>query len=577
MKANTLVLAGAAVAMTLAAHGMAADTSTAGSAKIKHVLLLSIDGMHAADFYNCVHGIEGVNDGNPYCPNMAALSQMGINYVNTSSSKPSDSFPGLAALVSGGSPKTTGLYYDVAYDRSLDAPATTTGTGLAGGVCTPYGTPTGTTTDNDQGIDFDDTKLNGGAPGAELTEGGIASIDPKKLVRDPAAGCAPVYPWNFIRTNTIFGVVHAAGGYTAWIDKHASYSFVAGPGGTSLDDFYAPEVDSAVVALPGVTTSLGASCAAIRDTTNLASWTNSFANIQCYDALKVNALLNEIAGRTHAGGAAKIPAVFGMNFQSVYIGESVNEPGVGSGGYQNAAAAPSAELLKEIEYVDASIGDIVKAVKNAGLYENTLLIITAKHGESPIDPSRYVADGANTPATLLGSAIPYSESPLNATGIGATEDDVSVLWLKEGASVTEAVELLEKNATEIGLGQIYYGPTVALNYNVGGLGPGQDPRTPDIIVTPNVGVTYSSSTTMIGDHGGFGHDDTNVMLLVAYPFFTAQTVSDASTTAQVAPTILKALGLDPAALDAVKAEGTRVLAEVAAQLAARHASEIGAP
>ncbi|MGA8599540.1 MAG: alkaline phosphatase family protein [Bryobacteraceae bacterium] len=432
MRANTLVLAGAAVAMTLAAaHGMAADTSAVGSGKIKHVLLLSIDGMHAVDFYNCTHGIEGVNDGNPYCPNMATLSQIGINYVNTSSSKPSDSFPGLAALVSGGSPKTTGLYYDVAYDRSLDAPAITTGTGLAGGVCTPYGTPTGTTTDNDQGIDFDDTKLNGGAPGAALTEGGIDSIDPKKLVRDPAAGCAPVYPWNFIRTNTIFGVLHAAGGYTAWIDKHASYSFVAGPGGTSLDDFYAPEVDSAVVALPGVTTSLGASCAAVRDTTNLSSWTNSFANIQCYDALKVNALLNEIGGKTHTGAAAKIPAVFGMNFQSVYIGESVNEPGVGSGGYQNAAA-PSAELLKEIEYVDASIGDIVKALKNAGLYENTLLIITAKHGESPIDPSRYVADGANTPAALLGNAIPYSESPLNATGIGATEDDVSVLWLKEG-------------------------------------------------------------------------------------------------------------------------------------------------
>jgi hypothetical protein len=42
----------------------------------------------------------------------------------------------------------------------------------------------------------------------------------------------------------------------------------------------------------------------------------------------------------------------------------------------------------------------------------------------------------------------------------------------------------------IGLGEIYYGPSLALNYNVGGLGPGQDPRTPDIIVTPNIGVTY---------------------------------------------------------------------------------------
>jgi hypothetical protein len=142
-----------------------------------------------------------------------------------------------------------------------------------------------------------------------------------------------------------------------------------------------------------------------------------------------------------------------------------------------------------------------------------------------------------------------------------------VLSLKKGVSVTTAVDLLENNATAIGLGEIHYGPTLALNYNVGGLDPGQDPRTPDIIVTPNVGVTYSSSTAMIGDHGGFAHDDTNVMLLVANPGLKAQTVAAPAATRQVAPTIVMALGLDPAALDAVKAEGTPVLPEVGAQLA----------
>jgi hypothetical protein len=548
------------------AEAMAADAGSDGSGRIRHVVLLSVDGMHAVDFYNCAHGIAGMNNGNPYCPNLAALGQKGINYVGTTSSKPSDSFPGLAALVTGGSPRSTGLYYDVAFDRSLDPPAETTGTGLAAGTCTPYAAPTGTTTDNDQGIEFDDTMLNGGAPGAALTEGGVASIDPGKLVRDPAAGCAPVYPWNFVRTNTIFSVAHGAGRYTAWIDKHASYSFVAGPGGTGLNDYYSPEVDSTVVALPGVTTAEGASCAAIRDTTNVSSWTNSFQNIQCYDALKVQALLNQIAGKTHNGAPARVPALFGMNFQSVYIGESVLEAGVATGGYQNAAAMPSDALLQEIQFVDASIGAIVNALRDAGIYDDTLLIVTAKHGESPIDPSLYVADGANTPATLLGSAIPFSESPLNPTGIGATEDDVSVLWLNPGASVSAAVQLLESNAGPIGLGQIYYGPALRLNYNKGGLGPGLDPRTPDIIVTPNVGITYSSSTTMIGDHGGFAHDDTNVMMLVANPRFRAQTVSSAVTTMQVAPTILEALGLDPRGLDAVRAEGTAVLPEVAAQL-----------
>jgi hypothetical protein len=566
VKTNGLIQFGVALGAVLGGLTWAA-AGEVGSKDIKHVLLLSIDGMHAVDFYNCSHGIAAVRNGNPYCPNIQALSDHAFNYAAAVSSKPSDSFPGLAALVSGGSPRSTGLYYDVAYDRTLDAPAAATGTGLAAGSCMPYGIPTGTTTDYDQGIDIDDTQLNGGAPGAAVTEGGVRSIDPTKLVRDPQKGCAPVYPWDFIRTNTIFDVVHAAGGYTAWIDKHPSYSMAAGPGGKGLDDFYSPEVSSNVVPLPGVTTSQGVSCASIRDSSAGGGvWNSSFANIQCYDALKVKALLNQIAGKTHGGAPAAVPALFGMNFQAVYIGQSVAEPGVGSGGYQNAAALPSQELLQEIEFVDASIGDIVGALKKAGIYDETLLIITAKHGASPIDPSLYVADGGNTPAILLGSAIPFSESPLNTTGIGATEDDVSVLWLKPGASVTAAVDLLESNANAIGLGQIYYGPALWLNYNVGGLDPGQDPRTPDIIVTPNVGVTYSGSTTMIEDHGGFAHDDTNVIMLLANPRFKASTVSATTTTTQVAPTILKALGLDPTALDAVREEGTAVLPEVASEL-----------
>jgi hypothetical protein len=562
MKSLFLSACACAIAVAFSLPAVAADNGKVGSGKIKHVLLLSIDGMHAVDFYNCANGVASINNGVPYCPNLAALSPTAINYVNAESSKPSDSFPGMAALASGGTPKSTGLYYDVAYDRTLDPPEIKTGSGLAAGPCYPYQPALGTTTDNDQGNEINDTLLNGGAPNASLTDGGIASLDPRKMERDPATGCTPVYPWNFIRVNTAFGVIHAAGGYTAWIDKHASYSFVGGPGGKGLDDYYSPEVDSTVVPLPGVKTVDGVACDPIRDPLGTSAWNSSFANIQCYDAIKVYALLNEIAGKTHLGAPAQVPAIFGMNFQSVYVGQSVYEAGVGSGGYKNAAAVPSTALFEEIRYVDIAIGQIVAALKNAGIYNNTLLIVTAKHGESPIDPTRYVADGTGTPATVLGNLIPWSESPLNTTGIGATEDDVSVLWLKKGVSVEDAVGVLENDATEIGLGEIYYGGALALNYNVGGWEPGDDPRSPDIIVTPNVGVTYSGSTAMIGDHGGFAHDDTNVIMLVSNPSFTAQTVSNKTTTMQVAPTMVYALGLQPSLLDAVRIEGTAVLPEV---------------
>src|SRR5215472_1681667 len=84
----------ALVASTCAASLVMADD---GGEHSRHVLLISIDGMHALDFQNC--------SANGTCPHLAALGTTGINYKRTSTSKPSDSFPGLMAIVTGGTPK----------------------------------------------------------------------------------------------------------------------------------------------------------------------------------------------------------------------------------------------------------------------------------------------------------------------------------------------------------------------------------------------------------------------------------------------------------------------------------------
>jgi hypothetical protein len=566
------------IATAIPMHAHAGDADRDGSG-IRHVLLVSIDGMHAVDYINCSRGIAGVNGGEPYCPNLAELGETGIHYLDTSTSKPSDSFPGLTAIVSGGSPRSTGVYYDVAYDRVLAPPLTTTGNGLSGGVCTP-GVANGTSTEYEEGIDKNQMYVNG-IDGISTAngDGGINSIDPTRLPRNPFNNCAPVYPWNFVRTNTIFGVAHEAGLYTAWSDKHPAYASVSGPGnGMNLDDFYAPEINSNVVGLPGVTTPLGADCSTVRDPgADLTAWTNSFQNIQCYDTLKVNAILNEIDGYNHnRTKRTKVPAIFGMNFQAVSVGQKLIEYNpntnalVGAGGYLDAMGTPSALLVNEIQFADKAIGEWVRALKKEGHYDSTLIVITAKHGQSPIDSPRYVRITSNgpvstSPSRLIDSCLPDSES--NAGNqIGPTEDDVSLLWLKKGCSAANEVQVLETSSPAsdniAGIGQIFWGRSLLTFLNKPGIPPSGDSRTPDIIVTPNVGVTYSKSLAKQAEHGGFAHDDTNVMMLLSNPHFARTTVTSPVETMQVAPTILKALGLDPRSLRAVQLEGTQVLPAV---------------
>src|SRR5712691_9900119 len=368
---------------------------------IRHVLLISIDGMHALDYLNCAHGISGINGGAPYCPNLAGLALTGANFTEASTSKPSDSFPGILALVAGASPRTTGVYYDVSYTRERAPPAVfpSVGTCVAG---TPG---PGTDVAYDESLDFSLGDLTGGG-----------GINPDNLPLDPMHSCAKVYPRNFVRVNTIFGVLHSHGRYTAWSDKHPAYDIVRGhtPIGSpnnNVDDLNSPEINSVVVPVPSV--SGFASCNPVRDTGNLSAWTNSFANIQCYDLLKVQILLNEIDGKkSDNSGPAPVPAIFGMNFQAVSVVEKLIDSHGVTGGYISPVSdplgplgKPSPSLYSEITFVDAAIGKLVSELKLKGLDQSTLIIISAKHGQSPIDVSRLTKINSVTgrPTKLLSS------------------------------------------------------------------------------------------------------------------------------------------------------------------------------
>ncbi|HEV7676819.1 MAG TPA: alkaline phosphatase family protein [Candidatus Angelobacter sp.] len=191
------------------------------------MLLISVDGMHALDLTNYIAAHPNST--------LAQLSGHGVTYTNASTPYISDSFPGLAALVTGGSPTTSGLWYDVSYNRKLSPPAQTTLNGIPGGANLCPGT-VGAALEYSEGVDFDLTRLDAGG-----------GINPAFLPRDPKNGCKPVLPHQYVHVNTIFNVARAAGLYTAWIDKHPTYEWVNGPGNHGTNDFFAPEVNSTVV------------------------------------------------------------------------------------------------------------------------------------------------------------------------------------------------------------------------------------------------------------------------------------------------------------------------------------------
>ena len=497
-----------AARLLLAAAIPALLSAAAQAAPFKHVLLISIDGMHALDLTNYVAAHPDST--------LARLSAHGVVYGNALTTAPSDSFPGMAAQVTGGTPGTTGVYYDDSFDRTLFAPESD---------C--KGAP-GAEVSFAEDIDVDTDKLNaGGTPGQPMTQ-----IDPKKLPRALVDGtCVPLWPHQFVRVNNVFEIVRAHGGRTAWSDKHPAYEWLNGPSGKGVDDLFALEQDSKI---PGTKVKTTGSFAAERD----------------FDEARVQALLHQMAGRDSTGAhAAPVPTLFGMNFQAVSVGQKLPKSGPGDadglvGGYTDSAGTPASGLALQFAYVDHALGELVAGLHANRLDASTLVIVSAKHGQAPVDPGTFQPTDDD----------PYTKTPGYAFHIA---DDAALIWLKpaeRAANLAAAQDYLEKNRKAFGIGTILTPAAIATHY----ADPAHDSRAPDFYVGVNPGVVYTSGKK-IAEHGGFNHDDRNVALLVAAPGLAAKRMDGLVQTTQIAPTILRALGLDPQALQAVKAEGTPAL------------------
>ncbi len=487
-----------------------------GGRHVKHVLLISVDGLHALDLSNYVAAHPDST--------LAWLSHHGVTYSSAATSQPSDSFPGLAALVTGGSPTTTGLWYDDTYNRALSPPAMTDGLGNPGGPCPGK---IGTNVAWDEAVDIDLTKLDGGG-----------GLNPAYLVRDPKQNCATLMPHNYLRVNTIFEVVKQNGGTTAWTDKHPSYEWTNGPSGRGVDDFYGPEINSIPVPLPQFA---GCSPVPAPDSTPDDGWTTDLKNIQCYDSLHVQAVLNQIDGYTHDRSRwVGVPTLFGTNFQAVSVGEKLK-----GAGYADVLGTPSAGLASELDFVDQSLGQFVAELKKQGIYDDTLIIVGAKHGQSPIDINKRVGIGGGQPAATIGPADAFDIS-----------DDGSLIWLTDFSQTSSVVATLSEptNQTALGIQEIFAGQSLINKFN----DPTKDPRTPDIVLKVNTGVIFTGGSK-IAEHGGLNEDDVHAALLVSNPELRHSIVSVPVSNQQVAPTIIQALGFNPNQLQAVRQDAVGLL------------------
>ncbi len=532
---STTAIATALVAAMPASISFADD----GHWGVQHVLLLSIDGFHAVDLEICV--AKGT------CPDLSKLTEHGITYTNASTTKPSDSFPGLLAPVTGGTSKSTGVFYDDSYDRTLFAPA--------GNPPAPCTVGPGAETNLAENLDKNQHSIDGGVNASLTGLNSAVAIDPNNLPGQSVNGhCSPVWPHNFIRTNSIFGVIHKHRLRTAWSDKHAAYDIINGNDpdtqpangpGTNLDDFFAPEINSDLsdANIKLAHTLLGLHFSTAPDPTSRGGdFTSAIDAVEFYDGLKVRATLNQINGFDHTGNTRlSTPAIFGMNFQSVSVGQKLK-----IAGYTDPIATPTANLANAIKFVDTSIAQMVEALQDRDLLENTLVIVSAKHGQSPIDRTkRTMLDDGTVIAAPIGSNFAFDIA-----------DDGVLIWLKDnsGGKTAAAVTALNTFNGDTGIVEWLSGPLLTLNYQ----DPAHDSRTPDIIGIARVGVIYTSGSK-IAEHGGFNEDDTHVALVVSHPDVAEQTVNATVATTQIAPTILKVLGIDPDELDGVRIEGTPVL------------------
>jgi hypothetical protein len=303
-------------------------------------------------------------------------------------------------------------------------------------------------------------------------ETAAGDLNKAKLPLDPSNGCSPIAPHQLLRVNTIFEVVHEKIGPTAWAEENAATTdLLRGPSGKGLDDACVFAGGSAKEA----------------------------------DRRRVDAVLHWVDGRDCKGTKAMaVPSLFGMSFEALSAAQATR-----GRGYRDGTGALSTALNESFAFVDQSIGRVLRELKERRLYDSTWIFVTAAYGQAPVD-SR----------TSRAISLARVAAVANTVKLGAVTHisggDAAMLWLSDPALAPAIAKAYEARAGTLGIQDVLFGARLELTLNPPGILPGQDPRMPDIVLQPQLGVLWTAPQNKAATgYGGSLDQDTHVALLVS--------------------------------------------------------------
>lgn len=423
----------------------------------QRALIISIDGLRAVNLANFVSS-------HPQSA-LAELTRRGVTYTNAHIAWP-DTAAAMIAIASGGSPISTGIFSSQGFDRAMQRD---------GDGCRPV------------------------ASDLDLTAG-------HSILFEAESGCDALQAHRLVRVNTIFDVVHAAVGRTAWADASAGYAdLLRGFSGNALDDVFIAS-------------------AAPHDIDRISA-------AEEQDRECVDAVLRWMAKGPDA------PRLAGLSL----IGLDAAQRSIPL--LQTASPGTAGSVKRSpLEHADAQVRRIVSALDKAGLFESTWIIVTARHGS--------IGDTANL--RVVDSALVEQVAKMAAGGEldRVVAGTAAMIWLKHPEKTETIVNAYRTKMLDLGIGAIYFGEKLKLIMNTAK----EDSRMPDVILEPQAGVVWAIEGQWPKHLGGFSDDENHVAMLISGRQLTGRVDKTPVQSGQVAPLILQMLGMDKLELQALRQE-----------------------